>query len=87
MKACRISIVIPTYKPDLPYLKRAVSSVQEQCYPLWQLCICDDGSNEPACEKALKAWSASDARIRVRFEKKNGGARRSEAPISRACSG
>ena len=68
-----ISIVIPTYKPDLPYLKRAISSVQEQYYPLWQLCICDDGSNEPACEKALRNWSSGDARIRCRFEKKNGG--------------
>ena len=68
-----ISIIIPTYKPGILYLKRAVSSIQNQRYPDWQLCICDDGSGDAESERILKEFEKNDGRIECRFEAKNGG--------------
>ena len=39
-----ISVLMPTYRPDLRWLAEAVSSVQNQLYPHWELCIADDAS-------------------------------------------
>lgn len=38
-----ISIVVPVYKPLLPWLKVAIDSVRAQSYPRWQLLIALDG--------------------------------------------
>ncbi len=43
-----ISIVMPVFQPRLPWLKSAVSSVQEQSYQRWQLLVVPDG--DPAAE-------------------------------------
>jgi glycosyltransferase involved in cell wall biosynthesis len=60
-----ISIVLPTYRPRLDLLEQAVASVREQTYPHWQLCICDDGSADPALDKYLNVISADDSRIKI----------------------
>jgi GT2 family glycosyltransferase len=58
-----ISLVMPTYKTDLPYLAEAVDSVREQYYPGWELHIVDDASGEPALTAALERHAAGDERI------------------------
>lgn len=68
-----ISVVIPTYKAETTFLERALSSIRDQCYPYWQICVCDDGSDHPESEAILKRHQAADPRIVCRFEKKNEG--------------
>ena len=68
-----MSIVVPVYKPDLHFFHRAVQSVREQAYPNWELCLCDDGSGDPAIVRHLQDLAASDSRIKIRIETVNGG--------------
>jgi len=68
-----ISVVVPIYKPDLGLLRAAVASVQRQTYDRWELCLCDDGSGDPAVTAALAAYDAADPRIRVTALAANGG--------------
>ncbi len=42
----KISILLPTYEPDIQFLREAVSSVCDQVYGNWELCIADDASRE-----------------------------------------
>ena len=48
-----ISVLMPTYRPDMRWLAEAVSSVQQQLYPHWELCIADDASNSPELDLYL----------------------------------
>ncbi|MGE5407219.1 MAG: glycosyltransferase family 2 protein, partial [Syntrophothermus sp.] len=68
-----ISIVLPTYRTELRYLREAVDSVRGQRYPEWELCIVDDGSGQPELQRALSAYAASDSRIKFRPLAQNGG--------------
>jgi GT2 family glycosyltransferase len=58
-----ISLVMPTYRTDLPYLAEAIDSVREQYYPGWELHIVDDASGDPALTAALERHAAGDERI------------------------
>lgn len=67
----KISIITPTYKTELRYLKITVDSVLEQSYGNWEWCLVDDGSNDPALNEYLK--SLKDDRIKLLLNKKNQG--------------
>lgn len=67
-----ISIVMPVYNPNLEWLSAAVSSVQNQLYPHWELCIADDCSTNPEVKAFLKELQSEDSRIRVIFRETNG---------------
>lgn len=67
-----ISIVMPTYRSDLSHLDAAVCSVTEQSYPRWQLCICDDASDDAELRRYLEALPARDDRIEVCFREVRG---------------
>jgi len=67
-----ISVVMPVYQPDHALLRRAVSSVQAQTYPHWELCIADDASPDPSVRDVLSELQASDERIRVVLRSENG---------------
>lgn len=67
------SILMPTYKSDLRYLKKAIDSVRSQLYASWDLCIVDDGSDLPILRRFLDDQALSDARIRVEHLDKNVG--------------
>ncbi len=60
-----ISMVMPVYKPNLAWLDEAIESVRRQTYGRWELCMVDDGSNDPALTAHLEAWAKRDSRIRV----------------------
>jgi len=68
----KFSIVMPTYKPNLDYLQEAVESVAKQSYENWQLCICDDASDDPELTAYLERTMALDTRVVFTTRKKNG---------------
>jgi GT2 family glycosyltransferase len=68
-----ISLVMPTYRSNLKYLREAIDSVRGQLYPDWELCIADDGSGRPELESALAAYARTDQRIRFRAVPENRG--------------
>jgi GT2 family glycosyltransferase len=46
----RFSILLPVHNPPCAWLEQAVQSVQQQSYPDWELCICDDASESWVAE-------------------------------------
>lgn len=67
-----ISLLTPVYNTPSDWLRRCVESVQQQVYPHWELCLCDDGSTSAETMAALQEVS-SDARVRVVRSALNGG--------------
>ena len=59
-----ISIIIPTYNPDIGLLKRSVNSILEQSYGDFELLIVDDGSCEEAQQQIILI-AKLDQRIRI----------------------
>ena len=68
-----VSVVVPVYKADLSLLDAALSSVRRQTYDRWELCLCDDGSDDPALSAALAAYGAADPRVKVTALPTNSG--------------
>jgi GT2 family glycosyltransferase len=68
-----ISLVMPTYRTELKYLRIAIDSVRGQVYPEWELCIIDDGSGDPRLNAALERAAAADERIRFEALPENRG--------------
>jgi len=58
-----LSVVVPIFQPDLALLDRCFASVFSQSYARWELCLCDDGSGDPALEAYLSRFDR-DPRIR-----------------------
>lgn len=67
-----ISVIIPTYNPDIAHLNAAVQSVLKQIYPRFEVCIADDASTNPAVRQAIQALARQDPRIKFLFREKNG---------------
>ncbi|MDG2046040.1 MAG: glycosyltransferase family 2 protein [Halioglobus sp.] len=67
-----ISIILPSYKPQMTWFKQAIESVYEQTYQNWELCIADDASNLPELNQYLKVLQSEDTRVKVVFRKDNG---------------
>ena len=68
-----ISIIVPTYNTPEPMLKAMLRSVQDQLYPNWELCIADDGSNQPHVAAVLQAFAQKDKRIKLHLGPTNHG--------------
>ncbi len=68
-----LSIVMPTYKPDLTWFREAIQSVVDQAYTKWQLCIADDGSQRPDIRELLNELTEADPRIPATLREANGG--------------
>ncbi len=67
-----ISVLMPVYNPHSDFLNEAISSVCNQIYPHWELCIADDCSTDPKVREVINEWSRQDTRIRSVFREKNG---------------
>ncbi|MFV8819966.1 glycosyltransferase family 2 protein [Haliea sp. E17] len=67
-----VSIVLPTFRPDMKLFTRAVESVRGQSYGNWQLCICDDASDSQVLSDYLAQLAASDPRIDCVTRAQNG---------------
>ncbi len=61
----KISIITPVYKSNIDWLQKAIDSVRSQAYQNWELCLCDDGSNNEELNKFLKNFENEDERIKV----------------------
>lgn len=67
-----ISVVIPTYNPDIAHLNAAVESVLSQFHSRLEVCIADDASTNPEVRATIEAFAARDARVKFTFREKNG---------------
>jgi O-antigen biosynthesis protein len=68
-----ITVVIPVYRPELWYFKACVSSILEQTYTNWELCMCDDGSRDADLTRTMREMVESDSRIKSVALAENGG--------------
>jgi GT2 family glycosyltransferase len=82
-----ISIVVPVYKTPHDLLARCVDSVLAQIYPDWELCLADDGSNDPQLTQLLESYQKRDPRIRVTTLEKNLGISGATNAALRMCTG
>ncbi|MDQ3116758.1 MAG: glycosyltransferase family 2 protein [Verrucomicrobiota bacterium] len=67
-----VSILVPVYNPDLDLLGAAISSVKNQIYERWELCIADDASADPNVRPRLEQAAADEPRIKLTFRETNG---------------
>lgn len=67
-----ISILLPVYNSNLKWLRRAISSVQQQFYPRWELCIVDDASTDRRLWPFLQRYARRDQRIKLMRRTVNG---------------
>jgi glycosyltransferase involved in cell wall biosynthesis len=68
----KISVLIPTYNPDLHHLSEAIESVLVQWHTNLELCIADDASTNPAVRALILSFAAKDKRIKHVFRPRNG---------------
>lgn len=68
-----LSIVVPVYRPALWYFRECVVSVIHQTYLDWELCLCDDGSDDPELSAAMAEFAALDPRVKALALEANGG--------------
>lgn len=69
----KISVVIPVYNTSLSLLKMTINSVRHQLYSHWELCIADDGTQNPKLLHYLETLAKSESNIHVTFSEKNHG--------------
>lgn len=67
-----ISVIMPTYNPDIQHLSAAIESVLNQLYSRVELCIADDASTKPEVRETIKAYALRDPRVKFVFREKNG---------------
>lgn len=68
-----ISIIVPVYETPLYLLKEMITSVINQTYSNWELCIAEGGSKRQYLKEALKKYADDDKRIKVVFLDNNLG--------------
>ena len=67
-----ISLIIPVWNTPEQILNETISSVLQQTYENFELCIADGNSN-PETQKILSDWAKKDSRIHVKFLDENRG--------------
>jgi len=83
----KISIAVPVYKTPPDLLARCIDSVIAQIYPDWELCLADDGSQDPELTKVLSTYQALDARIRFIALRENAGISAATNAALQICTG
>ena len=68
----KVSIITPTYNTPIQQLRTTLESVGDQLYGNWELCVCDDASDDAVWE-LLTAYERKDARIKLARMKGNSG--------------
>ena len=59
-----ISLILPVHHPQRDWLEAAVASVLGQTYGCWQLCVCDDASEQDWVAEYFTALMSAEPRIR-----------------------
>lgn len=65
------SIIMPVYNVDPKWIEQAVSSVQDQIYPYWEMCLADDASTDESTKKFLRSIQSMPG-INICWREKNG---------------
>jgi GT2 family glycosyltransferase len=68
-----ISVIMPVYDTQEPFLREAIGSLRAQSYKNWQLCVVDDASPSPRISQILLEMTALDSRIEMRRLERNSG--------------
>ena len=68
----KISIITPTHNTPIQHLRTTLESVRDQLYGNWELCVCDDGSDDAVWEP-LRTYERKDTRIKLTRMKENSG--------------
>jgi O-antigen biosynthesis protein len=71
--APRFSILTPVYETPAGVLERMLRSVRRQSFGDWELCLVDDGSQQPRVRAILDEASRGDPRIHVSYAEENRG--------------
>jgi len=79
----RFSVIMPVFNTHPEWLQRAVTSVFQQTYPFWELCIVDDASTAKETVRCLESFSRRKVKMR-RTDRNLGIAGASNAAISLA---
>ena len=66
------SICVPVYNVEEKWLRKCISSVENQYYDHWQLCLADDCSTDQRVRDILQEYEKKDDRIRVVYRSENG---------------
>ena len=66
------SICVPVYNVEEKWLRKCISSVENQYYDHWQLCLADDCSTDQRVRDILQEYEKKDDRIRVVYRTENG---------------
>lgn len=69
----KISIVVPTYRTPIPFLREMIDSVRNQTYSNWELCLGDGSEGDQALVQVLEEYAARDDRIKYKVLEKNLG--------------
>lgn len=69
----KISIITPVLNTREEWLRSSIESVLHQIYDNWELCIADDGSDQPHIGETLNCYQQKDARIKVKYLNENQG--------------
>jgi O-antigen biosynthesis protein len=67
------SILTPVYETPADVLEKMLRSVLRQSFEDWELCLVDDGSQQPHVREILDRAQRHDPRIRVEYSGGNGG--------------
>lgn len=68
----KISVAVPVYNVEEKWLDACVSSLQNQYYENWELCLADDASPSDYIKPLLKKYADADDRIKVIYREENG---------------
>jgi GT2 family glycosyltransferase len=71
--APRFSILTPVHETPPGVLRKMLRSVQRQSCRDWELCLLDDGSQQPHVREILDRAQSEDDRIRVKHREGNAG--------------
>ena len=66
-----ISIITPVYNTPKDILDACISSVLDQVYTNWELCIYDDASTNSDTKECLEFWESKDKRIKILYGTEN----------------
>ncbi len=73
-KKLLFSVIVPLYNTPENFLREMISSVQNQTYGAWELCLADGSdSAHPEVEKICREYASGDPRILYRRLEKNLG--------------
>lgn len=68
-----LSVLMPVFNTKPGYLDDAITSIVDQSYHNWELCVVDDASVRRSTLNTLSKWAKRDQRIKVKRLSENGG--------------